>query len=251
MEARRFYDDIASLYHLIYANWLASIERQATVLDSILRESLGAGPHRVLDVSCGIGTQTIGLASLGHDVTATDISPASVSRASRELDERGLHAEVSVCDMRQCDLRHGADFDAVLSADNAVPHLLSDEEILTAFRAMRNCTRPRGVALITVRDYAREDRTPVQLRPYGVRVTPDGQCVVFQVWKFDGDYYDVAMYFVQESACGNSEVTISRSRYYAVDTDRLLELMGEAGFADVRRIDERYFQPVLLGRRAV
>jgi SAM-dependent methyltransferase len=251
MDTRSFYDDIADLYHLVYADWPASITLQAAVLDSILVEALGPGPHRILDVSCGIGTQTIGLASQGHSLTASDVSPVSVARARQEAETRRLDVAFSVSDMRQCDQQHDATFDAVLSADNAVPHLLSDDEIQDAFRAMHHCVRPNGVAVITVRDYAREDRTTPQLRPFGVRPIPDGQCVVFQVWHFDGDHYDVAMYFVRERANREPEVTVSRSRYYAVDTNKLAVLMGEAGFVDVKRIDERYFQPVLLARKAV
>jgi hypothetical protein len=40
-----------------------------------------------------------------------------------------------------------------------------------------------------------------------------------------------------------------RSQYYAVGTDRLMELMRQAGFVQVERIDGRFYQPVLLGRR--
>lgn len=38
-----------------------------------------------------------------------------------------------------------------------------------------------------------------------------------------------------------------RSRYYAVSTDRLRGLMREAGFEHVRRIDDAFYQPVLVG----
>jgi hypothetical protein len=40
-----------------------------------------------------------------------------------------------------------------------------------------------------------------------------------------------------------------RSRYYAISTMRLCELMQEAGLKDVRRIDGAFFQPVLVGTR--
>jgi hypothetical protein len=111
-------------------------------------------------------------------------------------------------------------------------------------------TRPGGVTLVTVRDYAREDRSTPQLRPYGVRTVPEGRSVVFQVWDFVGEIYDVAMYFVREDVKGKAEVLVSRARYYAVDTDTLLSLLKEAGFADAERIDGEYFQPVLLARKA-
>ena len=89
-----------------------------------------------------------------------------------------------------------------------------------------------------------------QLRPYGVRTVPNGRCVVFQVWDLVGEIYDAAMYFVRESTEGQTEVVISNARYYAVDTDTLLSLLKQAGFADAERIDGEYFQPVLLARKA-
>ena len=38
-----------------------------------------------------------------------------------------------------------------------------------------------------------------------------------------------------------------RSRCYAVPVVRLVELMTECGFHDVRRIDGRFFQPLIVG----
>ena len=65
----QFYAGLAPLYHLIYSDWDQSMERQATVLDSVIHEAWGK-VSTVLDVSCGIGTQAIGLAKLGYIVTS-------------------------------------------------------------------------------------------------------------------------------------------------------------------------------------
>jgi len=249
MSVREFYDEIAAVYHLVYADWEASIQWQAEILDAVIRERLGAGRHRIFDVSCGIGTQTLGLAALGHEVAGADLSPGAVARASREATARGLEIDFSVADMRDCDGHPRAPFDIVLAADNAVPHLLTDEEILTAFEAFRRALRPGGLAVISVRDYAKEDRsiTP-QMRPFGVRSIPGGRCSVFQVWDFDGPRYDLAMYFVREISGRVPDVLISKSRYYAISIGALTELMHRAGFGDVERIDGRFFQPVLVAR---
>src|SRR5262249_18761379 len=69
-----FYDRMASLYHLIFQDWNASIERQAGQLTAIIHERWGPGCRTVLDVSCGIGTQALGLAQRGFAVTASDLS---------------------------------------------------------------------------------------------------------------------------------------------------------------------------------
>jgi hypothetical protein len=40
------------------------------------------------------------------------------------------------------------------------------------------------------------------------------------------------------------------TRYYAIPSARMAELMAEAGFRDVRRIDGRFFQPLIVGFKA-
>lgn len=83
LDPRAFYDELADRYDLLYADWRASTARQGRALDALLTAGLGPGPHRVLDSACGIGTQALGLAALGHRVTGTDLSPGSVARAAR------------------------------------------------------------------------------------------------------------------------------------------------------------------------
>ena len=64
------YDSIADLYHLVYDDWNAAIARQASALDKVIANSIGPAPHSLLDVSCGIGTQALGMAALDYQVTA-------------------------------------------------------------------------------------------------------------------------------------------------------------------------------------
>ena len=40
-DLEKFYAGLTPLYHLIYLNWDESIERQAAMLDSIIRERWG------------------------------------------------------------------------------------------------------------------------------------------------------------------------------------------------------------------
>jgi SAM-dependent methyltransferase len=245
-----FYDRLAPLYHLIFTDWDASIERQADQISTLIHERWGAGARSVLDVSCGIGTQAIGLALSGFAVTASDLSAGAVGRAEAEAQSRGLEIGFSVADMRSAHDHHGRQFDVVISCDNSIPHLLTDADILTALRQMCACTRPGGGCLITVRDYDREERGTGIVKPYGVREAGGVRYVIFQVWDFDGEVYDLAMYFVADDRSpGPLPTQVMRSRYYAIGTGRLQDLMRQAGFSSVERIDGCYYQPVLVGSR--
>jgi SAM-dependent methyltransferase len=246
------YDEIAAVYHLIYPDWNAAIAQQAAALDAIIRTHVGPAPQSILDVSCGIGTQALGLAALGHAVRASDLSSASVERARLEAARRNLAIDFTVADMRRCAEVHGSGFDVVLSADNSIPHLLGDEAIREALGNFYRCIRPGGLAILGVRDYAMEKRSSPQLMPYGFRSDGGERYFIVQTRDWDGDFYDVAMYFIRE-ARGSQLATViaGSSRYYAVSIDRLVSLLEETSFVEIERLDGVLYQqqPVLVARR--
>lgn len=244
-----FYDELTPFYHLIHQDWDASIRLQGGQLSRLI-ETEWPGSRTVLDVSCGIGTQAIALASQGYTVTASDLSAREIERARREAEQRGADIAFSVCDMREAHRHHSSGFDVVISADNSLPHLLDDQELLAALRAMHDTLQPGGGCLVTVRDYAREERGRNLVKPYGAREENGKRYVLFQVWDFEGGCYDLTFYFVEEDLRSREVKTHAmRSRYYAISTDRLCALMREAGFDEVRRLDEVFYQPVLVGTR--
>jgi SAM-dependent methyltransferase len=245
-----FYDELAPFYHLLYQDWEASVERQGAALDALLRAADVAPGAPVLDAACGIGTQTLGLARRGYAVSASDLSPGAVARLGRELAERGLAGRVTVRvdDLRTLDGTADGSQAAVLACDNSIPHLLTDADILRAFRACHRCLAPGGVALFSVRDYAAIERRSPDVRPYGLRRRAEGRFLAVQVWEWDGELYDLRVYLTEDPDEGECRTRVLRSRYYAVSITRLTELLREAGFVDVVRRDDVLFQPVITGR---
>lgn len=127
-----FYEHLAPEYHLLFGDWRGAVLRQGEILDRFIRAHLAPPPRAVLDCSCGIGTQAIGLARRGYRVHGTDLSPAAVARAWREAATFGVAPTWGVADLRKLDRQVEGAFDLVLSCDNALPHLLSDEELRRA-----------------------------------------------------------------------------------------------------------------------
>jgi SAM-dependent methyltransferase len=244
-----FYDALAPYYHLVYPDWEASMRRQGQVLDAILHSRIGRRPRSILDVACGIGTQSLPLAGLGYEVTASDLSAAAVERLDREATARGLELRTSVADMRHAFDHHRRTFDVVLACDNSVPHLLSDAEILQAFNQFNRCTAPGGLCLISVRDYDALEHGGLQMHPHGVRQVEGTRYVLFQIWEWEGDRYHTTMYVVEHPEAGEPTARAMRSTYYAVSIARLMGLLEQAGFTGVERIDEQFHQPILIGRK--
>jgi ubiquinone/menaquinone biosynthesis C-methylase UbiE len=84
------FDDTA--HHAIHtadqhAAWLA-----------LLRNVMGEGPLKVLDVGCGTGFLALLMAELGHTCTGIDFSDAMLDEARRKAKERGLAVEFGIGD---------------------------------------------------------------------------------------------------------------------------------------------------------
>jgi len=250
MSITEFYDALAPWYHLIYEDWESSIERQGSALDSVIRSILDERHRSVLDVACGIGTQSLGLAARGYAVTGSDLSAKAIDRARSEAARRDLSISFSVADMRRAYAHHAREFDIVLCADNSLPHLLSDEEISTALGQFLLCTKPGGLVILSVRDYATLERGGTQIKPYGVRYDGAVRYVLFQVWDWRGSWYDLSFYVVRDDG-GTTEchIDVARSTYYAISISEIIHLMEKAGFIGVRRIHNVFFQPLIVGIR--
>ncbi|MFI1658350.1 class I SAM-dependent methyltransferase [Streptomyces sp. NPDC020472] len=243
-----FYDELADDYHLIYSDWDASVRRQGDALDALIGQDLA-----VLDCSCGIGTQAIGLALRGHRVTGTDISPRAAARAAREAARRSLSLCTAAADMRRLPFSDGR-FDAVVCADNSLPHLLTEQDVNAALAEMRRVLRPGGRLLISTRPYDdllrdRPASTPPQVHRFA---EADGgeRTVTFQLWHWhdDGEHYDLE-HFQLLPAGGEWRVQVRRTTYWALGGDRLAGLAAEAGFVDPQwRMPQEtgFFQPLLV-----
>ena len=244
-----FYDDLAPSYHRLYRDWDAAINEQAQALDLLLGHRLGEGLHRILDCAVGVGTQTLGLLQLGHQMWGTDISFGAVKRTRSECHQRGLEAQLGAADMRM--LPFPADsFDAVICADNAVAHLLSIPDAVRAFREMARVTGPGGVIIASIRDYeaARRNRVPGTLPQ--VNHTSGDQTIAFQVWDWlaDGRRYNLK-HFSLTPRGDTWDVTTRCSTLYAFTEAELVECAQQAGLQDIEWCAPArtgFFQPVVV-----
>ncbi len=244
-----YYNHLAPYYKLIYLDWDKSLHRQAEMLNSVIREFAGQNPKTVLDVACGVGTQSIGLATLGYQVTASDLSSGEIEQARQEALSHGVQIEFQTADMCKAWEIHQKQFDVVIACDNSVPHLNNDDEILLAFRGFFKCTKDGGCCIITVRDYAQFERIGKrkQMVPRLSHPTDKGQILMFDVWDFDDDHYEITTYLVDDIGALSAQTQIFRGgKYYCVDIPTSEELFKQAGFQEVHTLRDRFFQPLII-----
>jgi SAM-dependent methyltransferase len=88
-----------------------------TATDALIRRADFQAGQQVLDVGCGVGTTAIRVASsLGAQVTAVDVAPMMLERATANVRSAGLRERVTIQHGDICDLFfHDGSFDRVVA----------------------------------------------------------------------------------------------------------------------------------------
>jgi SAM-dependent methyltransferase len=245
-----FYDRLAGEYHLLFEDWWAAARWHGQVIAHILADR-GTTSGRVLDCTCGIGTQALPMAAAGFEVTGTDVSVAAVERARAEATARGIAADFRVSDVRDVRRHVEGHFDVVISCDNALPHLLSDQDLEHALLSLRECMRAGGVLLVSLRDYDslrmdRPDGVPISL--HGEACSRHGSGQSWR-WTADGEFVDIELFTLVEHAAGSWEAKSGTTRYRALQRstfDSALRSVGFKGLEWLMPDVSGYYQPILV-----
>jgi glycine/sarcosine N-methyltransferase len=250
-QVRQFYRLLTPDYHLMFADWRKSVRRQGEVLDRLLHANLPiANSYTVLDCACGIGTQAIGLAMHGHRVHGTDISVDAVGRARDEAKALGTGVTLGVADFLKLETEVSGQFDAVIALDNAIAHILTEQDLELAFRSMASKRAPHGFVGVSLRDYD----GLVQSRPRATTpvVNPEGSGIAFQVWdwKEDGTGYRLNQLVLHRQDDGWKTLS-AVSDLRAWQRREVAAIMARAGLADIHwhmPEESGFYQPIAMGR---
>jgi glycine/sarcosine N-methyltransferase len=253
VSSEQFYDGLADTYHALYPDWHGQTRIQGEALHRLLR-SWHTGPIDIADVACGIGTQMIGLARHRHRVFGSDTSVRAVQRARRECASADVSARLAVADTRSLPLADSC-VDAVVCADNALPHLLTDGDVRTALAQMGRILRPGGAVILSTRDYDRIVADPPTGSQPQVYHSDSGRIISFQLWAWrEGtDIYDLEHFQVHETANDGGLITQRRTATYRAYTrEALTGLASSIGLQQIawHMPDQTsFFQPIMTARK--
>ncbi len=246
-----FYDNLAAQYDRLFLDWHAATKEQAVILDRIFKANGFGRNARILDCACGIGTQAIGLASFGYAVTASDISVGELAEAEERAKKEGVGIRFERADFRALSDTFSDRFDIVIAMDNALPHMLTREDLEAAVRSITDRIRQGGIFVASIRDYdSLLESKPPYSPPY-IYKTDKGRRVSFQTWEWMDDNYQLTQYIIED------EDTLQISRfaceYRAVRREEMTTLLLAAGCAEVTWLfpeETGFYQPVVVaGRR--
>ena len=221
------YDLVASVYDLGYDDWEGMMARYVDYIKPIFEKN---GVNRVLDCSCGTGLQAIGLAKEGYEVTGSDVSPEMIEVA--KMNAAKYHVSVDFVNSSFVDLERNVEgkFDAVITMDNALPHVLNDQELVLALKNILAKLKPdNGICLIDIWNYV----TLIEKKRRFIPIVTRDDAVVVQVRDFEtSDRVDLSiLYFVKSNGGWQFQKTEMKNR--VITSDQLQHFLLEAGFRDL------------------
>ncbi|MBR2617634.1 MAG: class I SAM-dependent methyltransferase [Clostridia bacterium] len=247
---QEFYNNLAPHYDKLFQNWQETVENQASILQTIICEHGFSKGANVLDCACGIGTQALGLSSLGFRVTASDISQEALKEAEKRAQERNLNVNFVQADFRALNERFSEKFDIILAMDNALPHMLTEGDLDKALSNIVNQMAPNGIFIASIRDYDQILKTkPNHSAPY-IHENANGQKVSFQTWKWNNDRYQLVQYVIEDEE--TLKINKFCCEYRAVLRQELTVLLKKNGCSSVKWVfptESGFYQPIVIGRK--
>ncbi len=250
-----FYDGLSPEYRDNMGwDWDTAVRKEGRQLDQfICRQTGRQEPVSLLDCSCGIGTQAIGLALQGYRVHATDLSTVSIENASQEASRLGVDITFGVADFRQLADAVKNTFDVVLSCDNSIAHCLDDDFLNAALTSMGSRLNSGGLLLLSMRDYDALIADKPRFNNQHVQDKDDGCRVVFQLWEWaeDGGRYKMNQFLIRE-VDGEYDFKHFHTELRALRREEILAAVSNAGFESARWHlpgDSGYYQPIVTARK--
>jgi 2-polyprenyl-3-methyl-5-hydroxy-6-metoxy-1,4-benzoquinol methylase len=245
-----FYDKLATHYDKLFLDWQATTREQAVILDRLFQNYGFDKSAQILDCACGIGTQAIGLAAMGYDITASDISQGALAEAKERAAKNNVQIPFVNADFCALSETFARPFDIILAMDNALPHMLTSDALGSAIRSITNQIVDGGMFVASIRDY---DALLLDKPPYSppyIHKTTKGQRVSFQTWTWEGDNYSLIQYIVDDE--DTLQISKFACQYRATRREEMTQLLLANGCSQVAWLfpeETGFYQPIVVASK--
>lgn len=245
-----FYDNLATHYDKLFLDWQITTQEQAAILDKLFKNNGFDKTAHILDCACGIGTQAIGLAAMGYDITASDISEGALAEARKRAAKNHLQIPFVNSDFCALSETFASQFDVIIAMDNALPHMLTRDALGSAIKSITSQIADGGMFVASIRDY---DALLMDKPPYSppyIHETSNGQRVSFQTWKWNGDNYRLIQYIVNDEDA--LQISKFECEYRATRREEMTELLIANGCSEVAWLfpeETDFYQPIVIARK--
>jgi SAM-dependent methyltransferase len=144
------YDFSRRLYDLNH-DWGIPTEKEVNFINGIIKSK----PAKILDLACGAGRHTLGLSSLGHNVTGIDIGgyPIEIARVSAE--KRRLAIDFIQNDIRE--INYQSEFDMAYLLCGQLGHFSPADSGLI-FKKVSQALFKDGIFVLHLNTFTDEDK---------------------------------------------------------------------------------------------
>ena len=245
-----FYDNLASQYDKLFLDWQSTTQEQALLLDKLFQDN---GFHRsanILDCACGIGTQAIGLASLGYHITASDISEGELIEAKKRSANNHVTIRFERADFCALQDAFPQHFDIIIAMDNALPHMLTTKDLEAAIKSITDRLTTGGMFVASIRDYDALLATKPPYSPPYIHKTDKGQRVSFQTWDWNDDCYKLVQYIIDDEE--PLQISKFECKYRATRRQELTDLLQSNGCGTVTWLfpeETGFYQPIVIAKK--
>ena len=137
-----FYQQISKYYDLIFPAGDEQVK--------FLKEVAGNPPKAVLDVACGTGEYSVGLAEQGYQVTAVDRDAKMLEGLKEKVKAKGCVLDYLEADMSDMDKKLSSKFNLVFCIGNSLVHLENMQQIKEFLKKARNMLENDGSLVLQI-----------------------------------------------------------------------------------------------------
>jgi SAM-dependent methyltransferase len=146
MKSKEFYDSISGIYGSMI-DFQKNLDLRISAYKNIFPRQ-----GKVADIGCGIGLDSIALATNGHNITAFDVSPLMIEETKSNATKYNLNIDVLVHSFETIPKTYYGMFSNVVSVGNTIAHL-SPAQLKRAIKKIFSLLRPGGKVFLHILNY--------------------------------------------------------------------------------------------------